>query len=377
MDKTDSKIKKFTTEMNKMDKGEPVSDAERAKFCETHVIAYNTAISQGYMRMAELLYEVNSKKHYKVLGYDTFETWIGIPEISMPRSTAYELIQAYELFIIKMGLQIDDIKVEISKIRMLNRLESKGAISTPEQAKEWLNKAEALSCSDLKAEINEASGTPEAQEKHEKRTDCEPAWHILQMRLQGINKASWLITGEQQVKCHCGKIMDKDNATETLLTGHHYTLQAYECDKCKKTFLIMHVFEQIQQASVIEVKPQKQAVKSTEQGISEEEKKIIDNTTPDSIAKSKGKEFEKAWADFIEMRKKIRRPMTTRGKELILVKLNKLSKDNQTQVKVLEQSIERSWQGVFELKRDTGRKEDISPKDKQEYIDQEKGDDHI
>jgi len=373
MDKTEKDLKKRTTEMNKMDKGEAMSPAERAKLCETQVIAYTAAISQAYMRTAEILHEIHEKKHYKTLGYDTFETWLGIPEISMPRSTAYELIQAYKFFIVKMGLQIDDIKVEITKMRMLNRLEAKGVITSPDQAREWLGKAESLSCSDLKVEINEQAGTPEATEKYGKRTDCEPAWHILQMRLQGVKRASWLITGDTPVKCYCGKIMDKDNATETLLTGHHYTLQAYECDKCKKTFLIMHVFEQIQQAEVIETPDQGKKPASPE--LTEAEQKLIDNTV-ETIIKNKGKEFEKAWKDFNEMRKTIRRPMTQRAKELTLENLQKITKDVKMQIQILEQSVERSWQGVFPLKRD-GRKDDISPKSKEEYIDQIKGDEHI
>jgi hypothetical protein len=68
------------------------------------------------------------------------------------------------------------------------------------------------------------------------------------------------------------------------------------------------------------------------------------------------KEFEPplylrdVWPDFEEMRKKIRKPLTDKARELTLKELNKLSDDQKTQVKILEQSIQMGWQGVFPLK---------------------------
>lgn len=57
--------------------------------------------------------------------------------------------------------------------------------------------------------------------------------------------------------------------------------------------------------------------------------------------------------DFSQMRKIIRKPLTARARELILMKLEKLAPgDVQQQITILEQSIANSWQGVFELKPD-------------------------
>lgn len=52
------------------------------------------------------------------------------------------------------------------------------------------------------------------------------------------------------------------------------------------------------------------------------------------------------------MRKFIKKPMTNRGLELMIGKLQKMSTDEETQVKILEQSIMNNWQGVFELKEE-------------------------
>ena len=74
------------------------------------------------------------------------------------------------------------------------------------------------------------------------------------------------------------------------------------------------------------------------------------NTNIILIADSKGDDFKKTWKDFIEMRIRIRKPMTVRAGELTIMDLNKLSRDENTQVNILNQSIKNSWQGVFPLK---------------------------
>lgn len=61
------------------------------------------------------------------------------------------------------------------------------------------------------------------------------------------------------------------------------------------------------------------------------------------------------WADFKEMRKKLRRPMTLKAEELIVRKLDKLRAAGDDPREVLEQSIERSWQGVFPVRVDYRR----------------------
>lgn len=61
--------------------------------------------------------------------------------------------------------------------------------------------------------------------------------------------------------------------------------------------------------------------------------------------------IEKAFADYVEMRKKIRKPMTDRAVELALEKLNKLSGgDSDLAVQIINQSISYSYQGLFPLK---------------------------
>lgn len=69
-------------------------------------------------------------------------------------------------------------------------------------------------------------------------------------------------------------------------------------------------------------------------------------------------EFNRALQDFEEMRKRIRKPLTNRAKELILQKLEKLAPgDEQKKIEILDQSIMNSYQGVFELHNKSKKEE--------------------
>ena len=60
-----------------------------------------------------------------------------------------------------------------------------------------------------------------------------------------------------------------------------------------------------------------------------------------------------AFKDFIQYRKKIRKPMTPRAIKLIMSKLDELSSDNDVKIQILNQSIMNAWTGVYPLKSDS------------------------
>ena len=65
-----------------------------------------------------------------------------------------------------------------------------------------------------------------------------------------------------------------------------------------------------------------------------------------------------ALLDFITMRKEIKKPLSPKGYELLINKLNKLSPDECGRIEILENSIMNGWQGIFPLdknKKDTER----------------------
>ena len=67
-------------------------------------------------------------------------------------------------------------------------------------------------------------------------------------------------------------------------------------------------------------------------------------------------ELSEAMHDFEEMRRKMKRPLTEKAKEMILKKLAKLAGgDEEKEIAILHQSIMNSWQGVFPLHEDDNR----------------------
>jgi len=64
-------------------------------------------------------------------------------------------------------------------------------------------------------------------------------------------------------------------------------------------------------------------------------------------------ELENVFDDFLEMRKKIKKPATPRAIELLKTRIKQFAKgDEQLAIKIIEQSILNSWQNVFEIKQD-------------------------
>lgn len=61
---------------------------------------------------------------------------------------------------------------------------------------------------------------------------------------------------------------------------------------------------------------------------------------------------ESLWDGFVEMRKKIRKPMTPRAEALIGKKLKTLAEAGNDPVEVVEQSIRNCWQDVFEVRKE-------------------------
>lgn len=57
-----------------------------------------------------------------------------------------------------------------------------------------------------------------------------------------------------------------------------------------------------------------------------------------------------AWAGYIDMRKRIKKPMTKRAMELAVGKLAELMRSGHDPKVVLDQSTMNSWQGLFEIK---------------------------
>lgn len=62
-------------------------------------------------------------------------------------------------------------------------------------------------------------------------------------------------------------------------------------------------------------------------------------------------ELEITIKDFIDMRKAIKKPMTTKALELLIRNLEKLTNLEEEKIAILNQSIEHGWQTVYPLKQ--------------------------
>lgn len=114
---------------------------------------------------------------------------------------------------------------------------------------------------------------------------------------------------------------------------------------------------------------------------------IINNNINKNIKKEKNKkrktfeevlaenncseELESSIRDFIDMRKTIKKPMTSKALELLLKNLEKLTNLEEEKIAILNQSIEHGWQTVYPLKTNNMRnssKGEIKEEEKQEEL---------
>ena len=89
----------------------------------------------------------------------------------------------------------------------------------------------------------------------------------------------------------------------------------------------------------------------------------VDKTSYLSISKqieefTEDKELKEVLKEFVEMREKIRKKLTNYAFYLILRKLSRLSANTNTQIEILNQSIQNGWQDVYALKTDFSNKKE-------------------
>lgn len=91
---------------------------------------------------------------------------------------------------------------------------------------------------------------------------------------------------------------------------------------------------------------------TTINNILKERKKEEKKDSYDAIIESYefGDDVKSSIYEFIKMRKLIKKPLTDYALRLLLDKLIKISKNESEMVEILNNSIERNWQGIFPLK---------------------------
>lgn len=81
------------------------------------------------------------------------------------------------------------------------------------------------------------------------------------------------------------------------------------------------------------------------------DKNSIDKNSIDkNIYKGLSGELISTLHEFEKMRNKIKAPLTDKAKKMLLNKLDSMAKNDETKIKILEQSILNCWKGIYELK---------------------------
>ena len=125
-----------------------------------------------------------------------------------------------------------------------------------------------------------------------------------------------------------------------------YSIDKNSIDKNSKEYI-----EQKQEENQEQIQEQKQVKKEKvkkEKKPREIHNSIIENYTINE-------ELREALKGFVEMRKELKKPITTRGLKIALGKLDKWALDDLTKIDIVNQSIERSWKGLFPLDKNNNQ----------------------
>lgn len=120
-------------------------------------------IARNMFELGKLFKDMRDNKYYKYHGYDTFEEYIGVPELGLKRSTVYSLIQKYELYVQQLDISQNLLyQIGHAKLQIINPV----VLTDPT---EWIYRAKELSRSDLKNEVRLAQGKPPLEIKREQK----------------------------------------------------------------------------------------------------------------------------------------------------------------------------------------------------------------
>ena len=167
--------------MNKIVKQED----EGIKIFTVHkrIIALKKQGMATFLELAVCLKSVRDNELYKKMDYETFEAYIGSPELGFERGVVYKLIAIYEKFCKEFNVSPGTLmKIYWTKLREILPIVDK------DNYEDWLDKAEHLSRSDLIEEIKETKRLPVLPLPEGKYNViyADPAWEYDRTIGQGV-----------------------------------------------------------------------------------------------------------------------------------------------------------------------------------------------
>ena len=112
------------------------------------LVELKQAIEGGFIEMGRILCEIQENRYYEDLDYDTFDAYLGQPELGISKRHAWRMIGVYKDFV--MQLEIDSVLLLEAGTSKLDTIRPH---ITEDNAQELLNMATTLSRSDLQAEM--------------------------------------------------------------------------------------------------------------------------------------------------------------------------------------------------------------------------------
>lgn len=127
-------------------------------------------LAENMLELGRLFFENKMNSYYKKLGYTTWTEFLGDPEVGYAESTVRGLMLVYRKFVLAYRVPRDRLlSVGFSKLRTIS------PVVTADNREELLDKAEALSRSDLRLEVLEIqTGEPQSHDISSLKHEAEP-----------------------------------------------------------------------------------------------------------------------------------------------------------------------------------------------------------
>ena len=85
------------------------------------VLELKRKMGMAFIEMGKLLKDIKDNRHFEVLGYDTFTSYVINSELGFKRRTAYYYIEIYEWFVEKLGYDMQ-VLAEIGYDKLMRAL---------------------------------------------------------------------------------------------------------------------------------------------------------------------------------------------------------------------------------------------------------------